>query len=184
MTETDQGSDDPGSSPPIPEQLMPLSWLLGTWVGVGLGSYPGIDDFRFGQEVSFSTDGRPFISYASRAWILDEAGERVRPAGSELGFWRPQHSGKRVEFLLTHPTGFVEIYLGEVDVTSIENGKITGARVELATDVVARTGSAKDYSAGRRLYGLIGSDLGWTFDMAAMGHPMTSHLSAQLAKVG
>lgn len=183
MNEADLGGADAVPATRIPEELRPLSWLLGTWVGVGLGSYPGIDDFRFGQEISFSTDGRPFISYSSRAWILDDEGNRVRAAGTELGFWRPQR-GNRVELLLTQATGFVEIYLGEVEVTSIEAGQITGARVELATDIVARTGSAKDYSAGKRLYGLIGSDLGWTFDMAAMGHPMTSHLSAQLAKVG
>jgi hypothetical protein len=41
----------------LPEELLGLSWLIGRWAGVGLGQYPTIEDFRFGQEVSFSTDG-------------------------------------------------------------------------------------------------------------------------------
>ena len=46
--------------------------------------------------------------------------------------------------------------------------------------MVARTATAKEYTAGHRLYGLVDGDLLWTFDMAAVGHPLTSHLSARL----
>ena len=38
----------------LPVEVMPISWLIGSWVGVGLGTYPTIEDFRFGQEVVFS----------------------------------------------------------------------------------------------------------------------------------
>jgi len=76
--------------------------------------------------------------------------------------------------MMAHPTGIVEIYLGE----------LSGTRIDLATDVVARTESAKEYTAGRRLYGLIGEDLGWAYDMAAVGQPLQSHMSAQLKRVG
>ena len=72
--------------------------------------------------------------------------------------------------LLAHPTGFVEIYLGEVD----------GAKIELRTDVVARTETAKEYTAGHRLYGLVEGELMWAYDMAAVGQPLQPHLSAQL----
>jgi hypothetical protein len=48
---------------------------------------------------------------------------------------------------------------------------------------VARTGTAKEYTAGRRLYGLIGEDLGYAYDMAAEGQGLQSHLSAQLKRV-
>ena len=75
--------------------------------------------------------------------------------------------------VLAHPTGVTEIWLGEVD-----NGKI-----ELHTDAVARTASAKEYSAGHRLYGLVKGDLYWTFDMAAMGKELQNHLAAQLKRV-
>jgi hypothetical protein len=48
---------------------------------------------------------------------------------------------------------------------------------------VARTETAKEYTAGHRLYGLVQGDLLWAFDMAAMGQSMQSHLSAQLKPV-
>lgn len=166
----------------LPEAVVPLSWLLGTWVGVGLGTYPTIEDFRFGQEVTFTNDGRPFLHYESKSWILDEEGNRVRPAATEMGFWRPQPDN-RVEVLLVHSTGHLETYHGKVEVTSIADATITGARIEMSTDIVARSQTAKDYDGGVRLYGLIEGDLGWAFDMAAMGQPLTNHLSARLAKV-
>ena len=75
--------------------------------------------------------------------------------------------------VLSHPTGIAEIWVGEAD----------GAKIELRTDVVARTETAKDYTAGHRLYGLVQGDLLWAFDMAAMGQSMQSHLSAQLKPV-
>lgn len=166
----------------LPAAVLPLSWLLGTWVGVGLGSYPTIEDFRFGQEVTFTNDGRPFLTYQSKSWILDEEGNRLRPGATEMGFWRPGPDNQ-VEVMLVHSTGHLETYHGKVEVTAIEDAKITGARLELRTDIVARSQSAKDYDGGIRLYGLIEGDLGWAFDMAAVGQPMTSHLSARLAKI-
>lgn len=169
--------------PSLPDQVKPLSWLLGTWVGVGLGHYPGITDFRFGQEIVFANDGRPFISHSSSSWILNDDGERIRPASREVGFWRPQPDGS-VELMLSHASGFVEMYLGQTTVTAMESGAITAARVELSTDVVVRAPTAKEYTAGHRLYGLVDGDLAWVYDMAAMGHELQNHLSAKLAKVG
>ena len=52
----------------------------------------------------------------------------------------------------------------------------------MATDVVARTHSAKEYNAGHRLYGLVDGDLLWTFDMAAMGQELQPHLWARLVR--
>jgi hypothetical protein len=166
----------------LPEPVVPISWLLGTWVGVGLGTYPTIEDFRFGQEVTFTNDGRPFLIYTSKSWILDEEGNRLRPAATESGFWRPQPDNQ-LEVLLVHSTGHLETYLGTNEVTSIADATITGARCELKTDVVVRSNHAKEYDGGVRLYGLIEGDLGWAYDMAAVGEPLTNHLSARLAKV-
>lgn len=163
----------------LPEELVPISWLIGRWVGVGLGQYPTIDDFRFGQEVSFTTDGRPFLSYASRSWLLDDAGEKVRPLATESGFWRPRPGGE-VEVMLAHPTGYSELWLGTHEVLGIEDARITAARATLRTDVISASPSAKPYTAGERLYGLVNGALMWTFDMAAVGESMTNHLSAQL----
>lgn len=163
----------------LPEELLPLSWLIGRWAGVGLGQYPTIEDFRFGQEVVFSTDGRPFLHYASRSWLLDDDGNRIRPAGAETGFWRPRPDNE-VEVTLAHPTGFAEIWVGSVEVLGLADAAITSARATLRTDVVTRTASAKPYESGERLYGLVNGELMWTFDMAAMGESMTNHLSARL----
>lgn len=165
----------------LPTELVPLSWLVGSWIGVGVGGYPSVEDFHFGQEMSFSTDGRPFLSYWSRTWLLDEAGNQVRPLAMETGFWRPRPDNE-VEVVLTHPTGYAEVWVGEVTVTEIEDVTITGARTELRTDVIARTASAKEYTAGHRLYGLVEGDLLWAYDMAATGHELTAHVSARLKR--
>lgn len=159
----------------IPDDLhadvMPLAFLLGHWRGNGHGDYPTIEKFSFAQELAFTHDGRPFLHYLSRTWLLDDAGESVRPLAVETGFFRPQPDGG-LEVLLSHPTGVVEIYYGRVE----------GAKVELRTDAVARTASAKEYTAGHRLYGLVEGDLFWTFDMAAVGQPVQSHIWARLQR--
>ena len=156
----------------LPSPLVPLAWLIGRWEGAGVVGYPTIDSANFGQEVEFRHDGRPFLHYRSQAWLLDDEGQQVRPLASEVGFWRPGAGGD-LEVLLTHPTGFVEIYVGKVE----------GPRVTLETDLVARTTSAKEYTAATRMYGLVDSDLMWVMDMAAVGQPMQSHVSAQLKRV-
>ncbi len=163
----------------VPPALLPWSWLIGRWLGVGLGQYPTIEDFRFGQEVQFATDGRPLLTYWSRTWLLDEHGDRVRPLASETGFWRPQPDNQ-IEVVLAHGSGFAEVWYGSLTVTGMDNAVITGARAELHTDVVARTGSAKEVTAGHRLYGLVEGDLLWTYDMAAVGQPLQNHLSTRL----
>jgi hypothetical protein len=156
----------------IHPDLEPMAFLLGRWEGAGIGGYPTIESFRFGQEITFSHNGKPFLSYVSRTWRLDEEGNIGLPLGTESGYWRPRPDSQ-VEVMLAHPTGIVEIYLGE----------ITGTRIEIATDVVARTATAKEVTAGHRLYGLAGADLAYAYDMAAMGHPLQPHLSAQLKHV-
>jgi len=158
----------------IHPDLEPLAFLLGRWEGAGIGGYPTIESFRFGQEISFSHNGKPFLIYTSRTWRLDEEGQIGPPLGTESGYWRARPDSE-VEVMLAHSTGIVEIYLGE----------ITGTRIEMATDVVARTATAKEVTAGHRLYGLVGSDqdLAYAYDMAAVGQELQSHLSAQLKRV-
>jgi len=171
-----------GSGVEVNELVRPWAWLIGTWVGVGTGQYPTIEDFRFGQELAFATDGRPFLAYRSRSWLLDDDGNRVRPLAAESGYWRPKENN-RVEVTLAHPTGFAEIWYGSLEVTRLDNAIVTGARVDLSTDVVARTETAKEYTQGHRLYGLVEGRLLWTFDMAAMGVPLVNHLAASLSRV-
>ena len=152
--------------------LAPLRFLIGRWEGAGVVGYPTIESSQFGQELEFSHNGKPYLYYVSRSWALDEGGTIGRPLAMETGFWRPQEDGV-LEVVLAHASGITEIYLGQ----------ITGTRIEMATDAVVRTATAQDVTAGKRLYGLIGLDLGYAYDMAAVGQPLQSHLSAQLKRV-
>jgi hypothetical protein len=151
--------------------LMPVAFLLGQWHGNGHGDYPTIEAFEFAQEAGFTHDGRPFLHHLSRTWLVDAEGAPGRPLAVETGFLRVR-PGNEVELLLTHQSGYAEIYYGSVH----------GAKLELKTDAVARTASAKEYVAGSRLYGLVEGDLLWTFDMAAMGQPLQPHTWARLER--
>ena len=159
-------------APDLPGELVPLAWLLGTWEGAGVVGYPTMESLNFGQELVFEHVGKPFLAYRSQTWLLDADGVRVRPLASESGYWRPRPEGE-LEVMLAHPTGFVEIWVGQ----------LAGPKVELRTDVVARTGSAKEYTAGHRMYGLVEGELFWAFDMAAVGEPIQSHASGRLKRV-
>ena len=171
----------------IPEDLHPqmvaFAWLLGTWHGNGKGDYPTIEPFDYEQEAVFAHDGRPFLHYFSRAWVTDAEGNRIRNGALETGFLRPvgepgeptsSGGGRRqeVEMVLTHNTGFAEVWVGEID----------GPRLTVATDAVMRTQTAKEYTAGNRMYGLVEGDLMYAFDMAAQGQQMQSHLWGQLRR--
>src|ERR1700744_1004415 len=74
----------------IHPDLVPLSFLLGRWEGAGIGGYPTIESFRFGQEVTFGHNGKPFLIYHSRTWKLDEEGNIGVPLGTESGLLRPR----------------------------------------------------------------------------------------------
>ena len=159
--------------PDLPPALAPLAWLIGEWEGAGVVGYPTIESAHFGQEISVTHDGRPFLEWQSRTWLLDEQGNKVRPLARELGFWRPLENNE-VELLLTHPTGIVEMY----------HGTTSPAKIELRTDSVVRSPHAKEYNAAARMYGLVNSNLMWVMDMAAVGQPLQSHVSAELKRVG
>ena len=159
--------------PDLSPALVPVAWMIGTWRGLGVGGYPTIEGFRFSQELTITEmPGKPFMHHLSRSWLLDDDGVEVRPLAQETGYWRPNEEGA-LEVLLAHPTGFVEIWLGTAE----------SAKVELSTDVVARTDTAKSYTAGHRLYGLVESEMLWAFDMAAVDQPLQPHLSAKLQRV-
>ncbi len=161
----------------IPENIHPLcarlAWIIGTWAGNGHGEYETIEPFEFGQELIFQQDGRPFIHYLSRSWIVDAEGQHVREAAQETGFIRPQEDGT-LEFLLAHNTGFIETWHGELHPDQ--------PRFEMSTDAVVRTATAKEYVAGKRLYGYVNGDLLYAFDMAAMGKELQPHTHAQLER--
>ena len=159
----------------IPENLhpdlMPLAWLVGTWRGKGRGEYPNVPGFQYAQEVSFNHDGRPFLNYFSRSWIIDENDEIMRPAASEVGFWRIKENNV-LEVILAHNTGIAEGWVGLVQ----------GAKIQLAMDQGYSAPSAKIVTAGSRLYGLVEGELFTSYDMAAQGQTLQAHLWSSLER--
>ena len=159
----------------IPENLhpdlMPLAWLVGTWRGKGRGEYPNVEGFQFAQEVSFNHDGRAFLNYFSRSWIIDENDEIIRPAASEVGFWRIKEKNV-LEVLLAHNTGIAEGWVGLVQ----------GAKIQLAMDQGYSSPTAKIVTAGSRLYGLVEGELFTSYDMAAQGQTLQAHLWSSLER--
>ncbi|MDX2704999.1 FABP family protein [Streptomyces sp. PA03-6a] len=154
--------------------LVPLAFLLGTWEGAGVFDFPGAEKCNFGQEVIFSHDGRPFLEYTSKSWVLDAEGKPVKPLESESGFWRIDKD-RKVEITMTRDDGVIEIWYGE-----LAEGK---PQIDLVTDAVARLGDAPPYSGGKRLYGYVKSDLMWVGEKATPEVPLRPYMSAHLKKV-
>ena len=116
------------------------------------------------------------------ASALDGGEPEAAPVwASECGYWRvpPERPddvppGRHpVELLVADPSGHVAVYVGAVG-----NG-----RIDLVSDLVARTATGAEVTAGRRLYGLVNGELMWAHDLAAFGQPLQSYASARLARV-
>ena len=134
-----------------------------------------MEESRFEQEMSFTTDGRPFLRYESRSWLVDDEGNRVRPGFTESGFWRPGAGERDVEVVITNPTGVAEVYDGEV----------VFRKIEIRTIGIGRTPTAKEVVGLHRLYGIVeDGDLAYAVDMKAVGEELQPHFSARLKKVG
>jgi hypothetical protein len=170
------------SVPGLHPSLAPLAFLLGTWRGIGVGGYDGVPDFQYEQEISFVNTGRPALSYSSvTRWADEQRDGRVpgSPLATETGFWRLQDdpdnpAEKIVEVMLAHPFGIAEIYVGS----------LSGTKIELDSNVLIRTATARDVDHSKRLYGIVeGGDLAYAIDMAAEGKELQPHLSARLSKV-
>jgi hypothetical protein len=149
--------------------VAPLRFLLGTWVGEGRGEYPTIESFAYGEEVRWWHLGKPFLAYSQRTWSLDDG----RPLHSEMGYWRCHPAG-RVELVLAHPTGVVEV----------DEGQLEGQVIELGSVHVVFTSTAKDVRAMSRRVEVDGDVLRYRVSMAAVGQPLVHHLAAELRRTG
>ncbi len=156
-------------SPPLHPNVEALGVLLGTWSGRGRGEYPTIEPFEYDETVNFGHVGKPFLAYAQRTTAPADG----RPLHAEVGYLRSPEPG-RVELVLAHPTGVVEVHEGTFD----------GSTIMLASTTVAATGSAKEVSALTREVTVDGDDLRYRLAMAAVGIPLTHHLAAELRRVG
>jgi hypothetical protein len=154
--------------PPLHDDLEPLAFLLGTWSGEGQGEYPTIEAFGYGEEATFAHAGKPFLVYGQRTWASDDG----RPLHAETGYWRAQPHGG-VEVVLAHPFGIVEI----------EIGAVAGSRVELITQAIRGTPTAKEVTRVERSVRVSGDVLSYDVRMAAVGQPVSHHLHAELHRV-
>lgn len=152
--------------------LNPLAWLVGSWHGKGRGEYPGIEPFQFAHEITFNHDGRPFLTYFSRSWIIDGNDEIIRPAASETGFWRVKPNNL-LEVVISHSSGISEGWVGHFD----------GPKIQLAMDQGYSAPTAKIVTAGARLYGLVEGELFYAYDMATNGHPLQAHIWSTLPRL-
>lgn len=164
----------------IHDALLALLPLVGRWRGTGVGVVASSGaQFAYGQQVVFAHDGRPFLAYESRSWLLGPDDEVLRPAWRESGFWRPGPGPDDIEVVLASNTGQTLVLTG---VAGLQ-------RWELDTHSVAGTPTAKDVDGERRLYAVRpvadgGSDeLVYATELAPGGADYAPHLNAQLARV-
>lgn len=181
-------------------EVYPLAWLVGRWQGEGVLSYPGIEEAAFTQEVVFDHDGGPYLRYesTSRLVVVPDDGSSLVPTAdgdvratepsspgpvwwTETGYWRvstdrdPALSADRhpLEVLLADPAGHLSLFVG-----------VTGnGRIDLESDLIARTATAAEVTASTRMYGHVHGDLMWAWDLAAFGQPLQSYASARLSRV-
>jgi hypothetical protein len=149
--------------------IEPIAFLIGTWRGEGAGTYPTIEPFAFGEEIRFTDVGKPLLAYEQRTWHPVKG----FTMHLETGYWRPQ-SGGRIEIVLVHPTGITEVQEGTVD----------GGRIDVRSTTISRTATAKEVDALERTFEVDGDLLRYEVRMAAVGVPLTKHLTAELKRVG
>lgn len=181
----------------IAPELYPLSWLIGTWHGFGVLSYPSIPERSILNEVTFEHDGGPYLRAVSTLWEVEgepttevnhemagAAGYAAFTKGTqwatETQYWRPvaahaTEGATRVELevLVADPAGHLSLYVGAAQ----------GPRIDIATDAVIATPTAAEMTASTRMYGLVASDLLWVQELAAFGQPLGTYASARLSRL-
>src|SRR4051794_1774301 len=160
------------SDPALHPDVAALSFLLGTWRGTGEGQYPTVDPFRYGEEMTFTHVGDPFLAYDQKSWSLaDES-----PLHFERGFLRGGQAGA-VELLLAHPLGIVEVSTGRL------SGDGGSRSIDLASATMAHTPTGEPVTGLERHLEIDGDAMVYTLDMEMERVPLSPHLRAELRRV-
>ena len=159
--------------------LLGLLPFVGMWRGRGQGGFPAPEDYNFAQEITISHDGRPFLMYSSRSWLLDDDSKPLGESVREFGFWRPvlNDQGRPtddMEATMISPDGVMELYLGRAN----------GTRLEMEADAIVRTPTGAQVTGGQRLFGIVDGALLYAHEMVAGGEGPHPHMSARLIRVG
>ena len=153
-------------APPLHADLEPLAFLLGSWAGEGEGEYPGIEPFRYREELAFDHVGDPFLLLTESSWSLDGA-----PLHFERGTLRPVGPG-RVDLALAHPIGVAEV----------AEGAIEGTDLVLRSTAIVRTPTGSPVTEIERRYRVDDEVLSYELDMATDGVARTFHVRATLRR--
>ena len=163
--------------PPIHQDLLAVLPLVGRWTGHGSGRKPADgESFDYAQRVSFSHDGRPWLGYESRSWLLNPDGSVLRPAFRENGFLRLGAEPDQLELVMTSAAGIVSVFTGAAG----------DQRWEFITTAVGFSPTAKPVSGERRLYALGQAEevesLAYVTELAVQPGDYQPHLNAQLVR--
>lgn len=154
----------------LAQNLTPLKSLVGTWAGNGQGEYPTIEPFSYTEELTFTNIGKPFLVYVQKTW--SPKGDAMH---TETGYLRMPAPGI-VELVLAQPTGQSELLEGTFEADG------DGFRIKLEGKIM-NTSTAKTVDATERTYIYAPGSLTTRFGMAAVGVPMSHHLSSSLSPV-
>lgn len=158
---------------PIHNDLLALLPLVGRWQGTGAGVVASSGaQFAYRQSVTFGHDGRPFLVYESRSWLLDDTGAVLRAAWRESGFWRPGSGPDDVEVALASNTGQSLVLTGHAG----------DQQWDLETVGLQHTPRAVDVAGERRFYAVRDAMLLYATELAVPGSDFAPHLNAQLAR--
>lgn len=125
------------------------------------------------SEIGYWRLSRPLGDADDGPAMLPGTGAPVFQTAQAVETLRNGRGAFDLEVLLVQPGGVSELYLGEIN----------GPRIDLATDAVLRSGTAKEYAAATRMYGLVDDHLLWAWDIAALGQDLRTHASGRLARL-